>query len=343
MRLRIVPIKMLIVLAAMAALFAFPFDRRASGQNAGQKQTEQKQLDPKAWGSNHVGKPIPEYVHGDECLFCHRNDIGSTWQNNAHGVAVRQHEDAPDLTKMLASQPSLAEVAKQVEYFLGSRHRIRFLKKNGYGKFDILNAQAMLGETRKAETAKLIESGKLSWDKEKFANRCAGCHTTGVDAQTKAFSAFGLDCYACHGDVDLNHSGDTSKILLSKKRRDEAKTITSVCAQCHLRESKSRSTGLPYPNNFVAGDNLFQDLEVDWRKADDEKLNAGDRHIWRNVRDVALYGNESITCLSCHQMHANSSLKHRRVLRAGICSECHQGEGFKDLKRYTVQSGLCEY
>lgn len=339
----VIPVKMSIVLAAMAALFAFSLDRRASGQDSGKNQTGQKQLDPKAWGSNHVGQPIPEYVHGDECLFCHRNGVGATWQNTSHGVTVRQLEDAPDLTKLMEAQPALAEVAKRVEYFLGSRHRVRFLKKDGYGKFDILNAQAVLGETGKAQTAKIIESEKLVWDKEKFANRCAGCHTTAVDPETKAFSAFGLDCYVCHGEVDLNHTNDTSKILLSKKQRSDAKVMTSICAQCHLRESKSRSTGLPYPNNFIAGDNLFQDLEVDWRKADDEKLNAGDRHIWRNVREVALSGNESITCLSCHQVHASSSLKHRRVLRAGICAECHQGEGFKDVKRYSVKSALCEY
>ena len=37
-----------------------------------------EQLDPAAWGSDHVGKPVPEYVTGDECLFCHRDDVGPT-------------------------------------------------------------------------------------------------------------------------------------------------------------------------------------------------------------------------------------------------------------------------
>src|SRR5437016_4127832 len=120
----------ILILAAMALLFAFSLDRRASGQSGGQNQTGQKQLDPKAWGSNHVGKPIPDYVHGDECLFCHRNDIGPSWQRNAHGVTVRQLEDAPELAKMIEAQPALAEVAKQIEYVLGSRHHVRFLKKD---------------------------------------------------------------------------------------------------------------------------------------------------------------------------------------------------------------------
>lgn len=339
--------KLLIVGAALLALGAFSLSP-ARGQDAAASKTAQKPLDPKAWGGNHVGKPIPEYVHGDECLFCHRNTIGASWQQNAHGVTVRQREDAAELTKMLNAQPQLANAAKGIEYFLGSRHRVRFMKKEGYGKFAILNAMAILGETGTAKTAtpsgvKTIGAEKLVWDKEKFANRCAGCHATAVDPATKAFSAFGLDCYTCHGNVDLNHTNDTSLVLLSKKRRNDAKVITSLCAQCHLRGAVSRSSGSPYANNFVAGDNLFQDLEVDWAKADDEKMNPGDRHVWRNVREVALYGNEAITCLSCHQVHANTSFKHRRVLRAPICTECHEGEGFKNVKPYAVHSGLCEY
>jgi hypothetical protein len=305
------------------------------------EQTSPKKLDPAAWGSNHVGQEVPEFVHGDECLFCHRNTIGSTWQNNVHGVAVRHREDASELSALLKEQPKLNEVAEQIEYFLGSRHRVRFLKKEGYGKFSILNTQAVLNAEHKAERWEAAE--KPAWDKEKFANNCAGCHTTGVDPKTKTFSGFGLDCYTCHGIVDLDHSNDTSKVLLSKKRRTDAKVITSLCAQCHLRDSKSRSTGLPYPNNFVAGDNLFQDLVVDWAKADDAKLNPGDRHIWRNVRDVAVNGDESITCLSCHQVHANTSIRHRRILPAPICSECHAADSFKNPKPYTVQSKLCEY
>ncbi len=312
---------------------------KSVGQNA--NQTEPKKLDPAAWGSNHVGKPIPEFVHGDECLFCHRNTIGATWQDNAHGVTVRHREDAPGLKEILKSQPKLAALAEEVEYFLGSRHRVRFLKKEGYGKFAILDTQAVLNAERKVEKWEAVENPV--WNKEKFANRCAGCHTTGVDAATRTFAGFGLDCYTCHGDVNLDHTNDVSIVLLSKKRRDDVKVITSLCAQCHLRDGKSRTSGLPYPNNFIAGDNLFQDFTVDWTKADDANLNAGDRHIWRNVRDVVINGDESITCLNCHQIHANTSFKHRRVLRAPICNECHSANGFKNLKPYSVHSSLCEY
>ncbi len=299
-------------------------------------------LDPAAWGSNHAGKPVPEFVHGDECLFCHRNDIGPGWQKNAHGITLRQQEDAPALAQVLKTNPALSAVSQRVEYFLGSRHRVRFLRKEGYGKLALLNAQVALGSDGRAQ--QWIDADKPVWDKDRFGDRCAGCHATGVDPATKSFSAFGLDCYTCHGVVDLDHTKDTSLILLSKKRRSDARAITSTCAQCHLRMGKSKSTGLPYPNNFVAGDNLFQDYQVDFSKADDEALNPGDRHIVRNVREVVMYGAEFPTCISCHDLHKQSSFKHRRAPRTGACTDCHNAEGpLNIVKPYTVRSPLCEY
>jgi hypothetical protein len=310
----------------------------AGSSKAGLQSTR---LDPAAWGDDHVGKPTPDFVHGDECLFCHRNNIGATWQKNAHGIAVRQSEDAPELRELLRGQASLASVAPQIQFFLGSRHRVRFLKKEGYGKFAILSTQAVLGADRRAPS--WVESEKPAWDKDKFANRCAGCHATAVDPKTRAFAGFGLDCYTCHGNVDLDHTGNTSLVWLSKKSRKDPKAVISTCAQCHIRLAKSRSTGLPYPNNFVAGDNLFKDYLVDFSKADDPGLNPGDRHILRNIRDVVQLGAEAPTCTSCHQVHENSSLKHHRAPKSAICADCHGSDDYKILRPYSVKSDLCEY
>jgi Cytochrome c554 and c-prime len=301
----------------------------------------QKPGDPAAWGADHVGQPVPEYVHGDECLFCHRFNVGPGWAKNIHAVTVRQAEDAPELKAILEAQPALATVAPQVEYFLGSRHRIRFLHKEGYGKFALLHTQAVLGSDGK--TQRWIDFEKPAWDKDRFANLCAGCHTTGVDAETRQFSAFGLDCYVCHGAVSLEHTKDTSVIWLAKKHANDALSVTSICAQCHLRGGHSKSTGLPYANNFVAGDNLFKDYIADFAKADDPSLNAGDRHVLRNVRDVVLSGGTT-TCLDCHRVHEQSTRKHRLVLTGPICLECHNATGPKKaVKPYAMHSETCEY
>jgi predicted CXXCH cytochrome family protein len=306
-------------------------------------QEEKRQtLDPAAWGSNHVGKPIPEYVRGDECLFCHRNDIGTTWGKTSHGTTLRQREEAPELSKLLQSQAALSGVAGQVQFFLGSRSHVRFLKKEGFGKLSLLSARADLRPDHQLE--KLVGGDKPTWDKDRVANQCAGCHATAVDPSTRAITLYGLDCSTCHGDVSLDHTKDTSLIWLSKKRRNDAKAVTSICAQCHLRGGKSKSTGLPYANNFIAGDNLFQDYTADFARADDESLNPGDRHVWRNVREVVLYGVATPTCLSCHDVHNSSSVKHRRLPRTAMCADCHTADGpYKPAKSYTVSNQVCDY
>jgi predicted CXXCH cytochrome family protein len=270
-------------------------------------------------------------------LFCHRNTIGPTWQKNAHGVTVRQGEDAPELQALAGKLPELASVKNEIGYFLGSRHRVRFLKKSGYGKFSMLNLQAVLGMG-------LIEKADSpSWDTEKFGRRCAGCHATAVDASTNSFTAFGIDCYACHGLATLDHSNNTALMWLSKKRRDDARAITSICAQCHIRFGKSRSSGLPYANNFIAGDNVFQDFAVDFTKVDDETLNPADRHVLRNVRDVAVRGDLSTFCLTCHDLHVSSTSRHSQARRGAICADCHGAKFTPQVKPYEVHSPLCEY
>lgn len=313
-----------------------------AAREAQQDTPSRKKLDPTAWGSTHIGKGYPEFVRGDECLFCHRNDIGPTWGKNTHGRTIRMREDTPELTALLLSRSPATQFQQDVQYFLGSRHRVRFLKKSGYGKFSISGAQAALSADGKLDS--WIEPEGPIWDERRFPERCAGCHATAVDPASKSFQAFGLDCLTCHGDVPLDHTNDTSRVWLSKKRRKDSQPITSLCAQCHLRGGRSRSTGLPYANTFIAGDNLFKDYEVDLAEADNLSLNPGDRHVYRNVRDVVVYGAESPTCITCHQVHGQSSIKHRRALRAPICLDCHYAEGeMKRVKRYIVSSDTCEY
>lgn len=247
---------------------------------------------------------VPRYVTGDECLFCHRVKVADTWQKNPHARTVHPRD---------ASDPFPADAA----FVLGAHPPQRGLRPDGYGKFDLLSAD---GKT---------------WDKQAFALRCAGCHATAVDPRTHAFSTSSLDCYTCHGVAPENHPNDTSLIWFSRKHSRDPKQIVSICGQCHLREGRAKSTGLPYPNNFVAGDDLFADFQVDLTKAGD--------HIVRNARDVVLNGGD-VTCIDCHKIHEDTSAKHRLVLSGPICLDCHTPEGpRKVVKKYTVHSDLCEY
>jgi hypothetical protein len=54
----LVSIKLSVIFAALTALTAYAFVHRVAGQDATQTR---KAIDPKAWGENHAGKPIPAF------------------------------------------------------------------------------------------------------------------------------------------------------------------------------------------------------------------------------------------------------------------------------------------
>src|SRR6202011_4203655 len=99
---------------------------------------------------------------------------------------------------------------------LGGRHQLRFLKPSGaYGKFELLSTAWVPPHTD--QPGKLAGTENPHWESKTFADGCAGCHATAVDAKTRAFSSPSLDCFVCHGDVPANHPKDPSLAFLARK------------------------------------------------------------------------------------------------------------------------------
>lgn len=301
------------------------------------------QLDPAAWGEDHVDEDIPDYVEGGECLFCHRNEVGLSWSTDRHNRTIHDPEESLAALKALRSEDSTAEIADEVELILGDDRQNCFLKRSdAYGKLLLLSVRADKGRGRRFKLSGDVNDPQ--WERETFADQCAGCHTTGVDSSDRTFITVGHDCYVCHGDAPLEHANEPELMPLAEAREDEPRVVISICGSCHIRFGRSRSTGLPYPNNFVAGDNLFRDFEVDFSKADDPAVNPSDRHVMENVRDVVLNGNTELTCLSCHEVHGNSTEKHRKLADGQSCVVCHDPtKSKKSHRKYEVHSEVCGY
>ncbi|HEV3040036.1 MAG TPA: cytochrome c3 family protein [Candidatus Angelobacter sp.] len=292
-------------LLAMACAFAW---QGAAGKKDTNPQNTQAKSQAAEVRHDHVGKPLPDYMTGDQCLFCHQRVVGPTWQQEPHAWTIRE----------VGVAPAVPKTAADATHIIGSPQHFHPLKLVGYGKFALLAAD---GKT---------------WQDDVFATKCAGCHTTGVDPKTHAFSAFAFDCFACHGDIQEQHTTDPKLALLSSKRPREPREIVSACGQCHLRGGRSQSTGLPYPNNFVVGDDLFADFKVDLKHADDTTLNAADRHVYTYTRNVVERGSKQ-TCMDCHRIHGDPALKH------ASCVDCEDpAEAGKNAKR-TIRSSTCNY
>jgi hypothetical protein len=299
-------------------------------------------LDPAAWGSDHVGRPLPEYIEGGECLFCHRADVGERWGKDRHNLTIRDAGPEEPTFVALAADANTRPMSAEVELVMGDGRQTRFLKRSpAYGKLELLSVHARPGRGKRAL---LTDVESPHWDARTFGDRCAGCHATGVDSTARIFSGISLDCYVCHGDAPLDHANNPQSMPLAMERGDPPRVIASICGQCHIRGGKSRSTGLPYADNFVAGDNLFRDLQVDWSQADDPQLNPSDRHVLDNIRGVVLHGREEMTCLTCHDVHGRSTVRHRQLDDQKYCGHCHQpGQPKSVVLRYEVHSGVCGY
>ena len=93
------------------------------------------------WGSDHVASPLPEFATGDECLFCHRDRFGTDWSKNFHQRTMRPFEAEAVSAAALKANPQTGRFADQVEFLLGERRQVRFLKRSAeYGKLVMLSA-----------------------------------------------------------------------------------------------------------------------------------------------------------------------------------------------------------
>jgi hypothetical protein len=300
---------------------------------------EEKPVDYRAWGEDHVEQELPEYTTGTECLFCHRDYVAPRWKKNAHNRTMREAEPSDPAMIALRQVSSESAVAKEAEILLGSKNHVRFMKKlPGYG------VAALSGELFLAADNKIRFVQEAGWHEETFNQKCAGCHATAIDTQTVTFGTTGLDCYVCHGILELEHANDTTTTLFAKKHEDDPRVVTSVCGQCHLRGGTSTATGRPYPTVFVAGDNLFKDFQVDWTDPALVNMDKVDRHIFENARDVMTRGS-IISCTSCHSIHDESSEKHQSLDQEKSCEVCHDpGKPLSEVEWPKTRSNkTCQY
>lgn len=220
-----------------------------------------------------VAQSIADYPTGDSCLFCHRDDIGSSWLDNAHAWTTRP----------AGSPPQVGQTPPDATHVIGKEH-FRALKQHGYGKFSLLTI------------------GGATWQPNVFEKQCAGCHTTAVNPQTGEFSSIGLDCYACHGNVPEDHATRKGTALLSRTRANADQEVIAICGSCHLRGGRSKTSGRPYPYAYVAGDDLFKDFEVDLQRDRKSKLDSSDSHVYLKTRAV-MQGGSDKSCVDCHRIH----------------------------------------
>ena len=154
--------------ATMLVLLAAQPGIRRPAARADQPAAPRTQ-DPAAWGTDHVGEPLPEYMESGECLFCHRDTVGTTWGKNKHNRTIRDAEPSESAMSDALAGTTAKVFADEVQLILGDTRQNRFLKRSAaYGKLELLSIAAVLSRTGRA---KLDQRDDLHWDADTFAAR----------------------------------------------------------------------------------------------------------------------------------------------------------------------------
>jgi len=118
---------------------------------------------------------------------------------------------------------------------------------------------------------------------------CLLCHTTNFQATTRSFSAEGVSCEACHGQVDPNHPPAPVPI----------KADTEYCGTCHTTTlGEWRLTG-----HATAG------------------VDCTDCHDPHSQK--ALFENPDDMCINCHKDSMGPYLEDMHVQKGIGCVDCH--------------------
>ena len=148
-----------------------------------------------------AGAQTPEFVHGEECLFCHRHNIGSSWQRNAHNLTTRQVEGGDGI--------------------LLGRHGTRQLKKAGYNRLVFTDGKSSTDFNRRCASCHTTAVDPTDFTYAYLGIDCYACHGAvvlrhstreatvplGKRAATDAKAATAI-CAACHLRGEEPHPAD---------------------------------------------------------------------------------------------------------------------------------------
>jgi hypothetical protein len=225
--------------------------------------------------------------------------------------------------------------SERLDYFLGSGHlgTTYLYSKNGYlFESPIAYYNSLQGYAMKPglETEKHLPSGLVLND------NCLRCHMSDAqlpDAGTEnhfsglPFLHTGVTCESCHGDASEHvSSGGKAKLVnpvkLAPIKRD------SVCITCHLEgdtsvERKGRSM-----IDYKPGDDIrnFKAYFV-YSGAANTKRAVSEIEQFSASRCKKITG-DSMSCMTCHEMHSPPSDAERVAYYRGKCLSCHIGEPF---------------
>ncbi len=263
------------------------------------------------------------YVGSEQCAQCHGAKYES-YQDTWHAKILRPVADETVLGDFGSADPGLTFSLDDVVYVVGGQFSQRYLTEID-GELYVLPAQWNV------VTEEWVAYRPDDWQERTYAQHCAGCHTTGFEAESGEWAEDGVQCESCHGP-GLEHvalAGDPAFIVNPATLTFDEQT--EICGQCHLR-GHDPTGQYDFPTEYQPGGLLALDEAfIPTTDADAFFPDGSSKRHHQEYLDWKLSGHaDGVACVFCHVSHSGGETLHQtRFVGDHRCVICHEEK--KDL------------
>ena len=279
----------------------------------------------------------PVYIGSDSCALCHGAKYESS-QQTWHARILRPASEETIAGDFTSTDPDLTFTVDEVAYVVGGQFSERYLT-DVEGELYVLPAQWNVA------SGEWVPYHPEDWLDRPYARYCAGCHTTGFDAESETWSEAGVRCEACHGPGSEHVALAGERAMIVNPALLDFQAQTEVCGQCHARGTDP--TGVyEFPIDFEPGGPL---------KLEDAFVFASDdEHFWPDGSSRAHHQEyldwqdsphaAGVSCVFCHVSHSEGETAYQtRWVGNHRCLICHEEK--RDLETHVpymqTQTAFC--
>ncbi len=269
------------------------------------------------------------YAGTKVCASCHA-DVAARWERTLHSMMVRpatRENIHGDLS--LPNAPNLREF--DFAYVIGGWYKEeRYVIRQGG---ELIMSPHELDYVPNRYVIRRTSTGAL--DMPDWRAACIGCHTTGYNPQTRAWSELNIGCEACHGPGVTHASAPSKKNIIIDKSAE-------ACGSCHIRGTDN-ATGFGFPTQYRLGQPrtllaAFTPIPMTDRASVFPDQRTSNRHRQQFIDfQKSKHYIAGVTCVSCHDPHTGP-LAARAQLRkslGAVCNDCHK----QQVARFAQHTG----
>ncbi|MFO7558570.1 MAG: multiheme c-type cytochrome [Desulfobacterales bacterium] len=287
------------------------------------------------------------YVGSDTCKMCHLEHYDS-WKMTLHSRmsqdAVKNKDAILAVLNEKAIRADLEKIADKLEVppneiMVPEKENIKYTQGSQWKQNYIVEKDDILYVAPvqyNVDSHEWVAYHEKDWDRRPWLEKCAGCHTTGVDLEKRTFQELGVSCEACHGKGSW-HAALPKTALFEKRQTivNPAKltmgVAVQICGSCHNRGEATMNPEAAWPVGYEPGEALERYYKsTSFASGDIKNVYANEfskgHHQQYIDWSLSQHAKEGVTCTSCHYVHQIGLPPTRsQTMFAGSkqCFECH--------------------